>query len=140
VSGAEVNRLVGQLVRVRELDPARFEEILLIPIKPTGGNQWWTFHEFELVHGPFAKGELRLHVDRTKALVSLYPREDKPLLDAGIDRAQWGDLKGMDVNPRIPPEGTDAYIYDVLGVKVSFQFLHHSRKLRSIALEWGVMA
>lgn len=53
-----------------------------------------------------------------------------------IEHDQWGQLEGMDINPRIPPEGTDAYIYDVRGVKLSFQFLHHSRTLRSIALEW----
>jgi hypothetical protein len=41
------------------------------------------------------------------------------------------------MNPRIPPEGTDAYIYEVGGVRVTFQFTHNSRGLCVVAMEWG---
>jgi hypothetical protein len=73
VSGADVDRLVAQLVRIRELDKTRFEEILATPIKETDSNGSWAFHEFEISHGPFAKGELRLEVGARRALLSLFP-------------------------------------------------------------------
>ena len=136
MSATDINRIVGELVRVRELDRARFEELLAVRIEETGGNAYWIFHEFDLVQGPFAKGELRVHVDRDKALLVLYPRGDVGRDELGL--GQWGEVKSIDVNPGIPPEGTDAYIYDVLGVKVSFQFTHLSQQLRLVVLDWVI--
>lgn len=137
VSGADVDRLVAQLVRIRELDKARFEEILATPIKETDSNGSWTFHEFEISHGPFAKGDLRLEVGARRALLSLFPPEDEPIPVDALDLSQWGELKGIDSNPHVPPEGADSFIYNVLGVKVWFVFWHGSWTLRSVSLHWG---
>ncbi len=140
MSEQAVNRIVGQLARIGALEVARFEELLATVFKRTIENPYWTGYEFELPNGPFARGEFRLDKAGDKALLSLWPRDELALAESDLDLSQWGEVRGIDVNPRIPPEGTDAYIYDVLGVQVSFQLTHHSRRLRSVALEWGVPA
>jgi hypothetical protein len=137
VSGADVDRLVSQFVRIRELDKARFEEILATPIKETHSNSSWTLHEFDISQGPFAKGDLRLEAGARRALLSLFTLEDEPISIDALDLSQWGKLKGIDSNPHIPPEGAFSYIYNVFGVKVWFQFLRGSRTLRSVSLHWG---
>ncbi len=132
-----VNQVVEQLTGNKALETARFEALLATPLKKTNENPYWTFYEFELPSGPFAGGELRLGKTPGQALLSLMARETSPLKESDLDLTRWGEVRGIDVNPRIPPEGTDAYSYTVNGVKVSFQFTHHSRQLRSLALEWG---
>ena len=50
---------------------------------------------------------------------------------------QWGQAVNVDINPQIPPEGTDAYTYAVNGARLSFQLTHVTRRLRTVTIEWG---
>lgn len=132
-----INEIVGRLARIGALEVAGFEKLLATTFKQGESNPYWSFYEFELQGGPFARGEFRLSKEGNKALLSLWPRDELALSEKGIDLGSWGQVRNIDVNPRIPPEGTDAYIYEAQGVRVSFQFTHNSRRLRSVALEWG---
>ncbi len=139
MSGETVNQMVGQLAR-GTLDAARLQGLLATTFKQSNENPYWTYYEFELKNGPFARGEFRLSKEGGKALLSLMAREEPALTENDLDLSQWGEVSNIRVSPRIPPEGTDAYSYNVEGVKVSFQFTHTSRRLRSVALEWGAVA
>ena len=137
MDGKTLNKLVEQLAKVEDLTPKRFAEALSTQVEETDQNKHWTFYEFTLGSGPFERGELRLAKTGDAALLSLWPAENAALAEQDLDLDHWGELINIDINPRIPPEGTDALIYDVHGIQVSFQFLHNSRRLRSVALEWG---
>jgi len=135
-----INQVVDGLVRMDSLEVPRIEEALQAKLTQTNKNDYWTFYEFKLSNSPFALGEFRLSNDGSKALLSLRTEPAQAPTEKDLDLARWGPISGIDVNPHIRPEGTDAYIFDVQGVRVSFQLLHSSRRLRSIALEWGTTA
>lgn len=96
----------------------------------------WTFYGFEPSQGPFSRGEFRRNNDGSKAL--LRPWNDAANVPTMRDHnlPRWGPISAADLNPHIQAEGTNAYIYDVQGVRVSFQLWHVSRRLRSVALKW----
>lgn len=137
MSNETINPLVGQLTSSAP-DVTQLQEVLATTFRPTDANPYWTFYEFELKDGAFARGEFRLGKEQAgQALLSLWAREDAPVVGDTLNLRQWGEVTSFSANPRIPPEGADAYTYDVNNVKVSFQFMHTSRKLRSVSLEWG---
>ncbi len=138
MNGQPVNQLVDKLVHGGVPPVVRLEEVLDTTLKPMEeNNPQWHFYQFELKNGSFKGGEFRLSQDGTRALLTLTPREEHPLKEDDLDLRPWGEVRDIDINPRIPPEGTDAYIYDVGGVRLTFQFTHNSRGLRTIAMEWG---
>ena len=111
----------------------------LLGAAPKAGqeNPHWKFYALELPSGPFKGGELRLSTGGDRALLSLLPRDEQPLKESDLDLKQWGQASHIDINPQIPPEGTDAYSYTVNGARLSFQFTHVSRRLRTVTVEWG---
>lgn len=116
---------------------AGLEKLLGTAPKPTQENPHWKFYQFDLPGGPFKGGELRLSTAGQRALLSLMPREQSPVVESDLDLKPWGPVRNIDINPQIPPEGTDAYIYDVQGARLAFQFTHVSRRLRTVTVEWG---
>ncbi|MBM4424940.1 MAG: hypothetical protein FJ030_16405 [Chloroflexi bacterium] len=136
MSEQSVNEIVGRLAGITLPEMARFESALATTLKQTEENPKWVFYGFALKDGPFAAGELRLSKAGNKALLALSAREESPIVEDDLDLSQWGDVRDIDANPRIPPEGADAYVYGIQGVQVSFQFTHNSRRLRSVVLEW----
>ena len=132
-----VNPLLQQLASGGIPTVAGLAQILGTPLKPAQENPHWKFYSFELPSGPFKGGELRLSTAGERALVSLMGRDEAALLEDDINFKPWGAVRHIDINPAIPPEGTDAYAYDLPGVRLSFQFMHVSRRLRSATLEWG---
>jgi hypothetical protein len=137
MSGQPVDPIVKSLVGAGIPTVTSLEKLLGTSPKPTQENPYWKFYQFELPVGPFKSGELRLSTAGDRALLSLAPDDQDAPAEADLDLRQWGAARNIDINPQIPPEGTDAYIYDAQGVKLAFQFTHHSRRLRSVTLEWG---
>jgi hypothetical protein len=138
MSAEQVNALVGQLAGNQSLQVKSFESLLGTSLKSTSENPYWGFHEFTLSSGPFANGELRLHKTDQKALLSLGARDASGVSQGDLDLKRWGEVRHLNVNPRIPPEGVDSYMYKVNGVQLTFQFTHQSHRLYMVVLEWGV--
>lgn len=138
MTNLSIYQLVEALVQPGSLDVSRIEGVLQAKFSQVKKNDYWTFYEFRLSKGPFDHGDFRISNDGSKALLGLWPDPAKALAERELDLTHWGPISGIDVNPHIQPEGTDAYIFDVRGVRVSFQLLHRSRQLRSVVLEWGV--
>ena len=135
MTAVSVNQIINSLTGVTRLAADEFASRLGAPLAQTDENPYWVFYDFKPAE-PFASGELRLGKQADRALVILSLPEASDLKRADLDLSAWGQLRGLDPNPRIPPEGADAYIYEVNGVQVSFQFTHTSRRLRAVALEW----
>jgi len=136
MSAQSVNQMVDRLARAASLNAERFAALLGAPVTPSEDNPYWSFYTFKLPDGPFAGGELRVSKAGDAALLSLQPRDPPGLTAADIDRSAWGPRLSLVPNPRIPPEGADTEVYKKDGVKVSTQWWHNSRKLRSLVLEW----
>jgi hypothetical protein len=137
LSSQPVDQLLKQLASGATPTVSGLEQALGVNLKPSKENPHWKFYQFELPGGPFKGGEFRLSAAGDRALLSLLPRDEPGLVETDFDLRQWGAARNLDINPQIPPEGTDAYIYDVQGARLSFQFTHVSRRLRSVTLEWG---
>jgi hypothetical protein len=137
MSGQQVDELVKTVIGAGMPTVAGLEKLLRIKLKPTQDNPFWKFYTFELADGPCQGGELRVSVAGDRALLSLTPRDNAPLAEADFDLRQWGPATNIDINPQIPPEGTDGYTYAVNGTRLSFQFTHVTRRLRTATVEWG---
>jgi hypothetical protein len=137
MNGETVNQVVNEIVGVG-LHPGRLQEILATTFTKSDENPYWTFYTFGLKDSPFAGGEFRLSKEGGKALLSLMTGEGSPVNENDLDLSRWGQVRNINISPRIQPEGADAYVYGVDGAQVSFQFTHTSRRLRSVAVEWGV--
>lgn len=134
MSAQAVNQTIDKLAVATVPEKDGLEASLGTTLKQTRENPYWTFYEFELSNDDWTTGEFRRGKDENKALLILWPKDG--VLEKDLNLKQRGLVKNMDINPRIPPEGADSLIYDVNGVKVSYQFTHTSRKLRVVALEW----
>ena len=137
MSGQQVDELVKTVISAGTPTVAGLEKLLGVTLKPTQENPYWKFYAFELTGGPFQGGELRLNLAGDRALLSLSPRDNAPLAETDFDLRQWGPATNVDINPQIPPEGTDGYTYAVNGTRLSYQFTHVSRHLRTTTVEWG---
>ena len=135
MTATSVNEIISLLTDITRLEAGEFASRLGAPLEQTDENPYWVFYDFKPAE-PFATGELRLGKPADRALLVLSLPEDSELKRADLDLSPWGQPRGLDPNPRIPPEGADAYLYEVNGVQVSFQFTHTSRRLRLVALEW----
>lgn len=129
-----VNQWIKRLVAITTPNLASFEQQLGATAQQTDENPHWTFYQFTLP-SPWAGGELRLQKAGGQALLVLTPQV--VLTDKDLELKQWGELKGIDPNPHIPPEGADTYWYEVNGVKLAFQFTHETYRLQEVALQWG---
>jgi len=137
MSGDDVTKLVDTLAQGGLPDAAPLATLLGTTFKAGGANPYWTIYNFTLNNSPFARGDFRLSKDGQKALLNLETGNDSTLVADDLDLTAWGPVVGISPNPRIPPEGADAYIYKVNQVKVSVQYTHQSRKLLAVSLEWG---
>ena len=137
MSGQQMDELVKTVISAGLPSVAGLEKLLGTQLKPTQENPFWKFYAFELSGGPFQRGELRLSLAGDRALLSLSPRDSAPLTETDLNLRQWGPAVNVDINPQIPPEGTDAYTYRLNGMRLSFQFTHVSRRLRTVTAEWG---
>jgi hypothetical protein len=135
MSGQSLNTTVDTLATSAAPSKEGVEAALGTSLKQTKDNPYWTFYEFRLDSDDVTGGEFRKGKDGKSALLILNPVDS--LTEDDLALAQRGTVKSIDINPRIPPEGTDTQIYDVNGVRVSFQFTHNSRRLRGLALEWA---
>lgn len=132
-----INELVENLTDTAVLELAYFERVFGTSFQETNRNRFWTFYDFTPSSVDFETGELRLDKTGERALLILNPAESSSISESALDLRRWGEPSGFDVNPAIPPEGTEAYVYMIRGVKVSFQLTHASRNLLTLVLEWG---
>ncbi len=137
MSGETVEQLLKQLATPKLPEVAGLAKSLGTTLQKTSENPYWIVYDFELINQPWERGQLRLSQDGQKALLNLETRAEPGLKESDLNLSQWGEVKGIDPNPRIPPEGADTYLYQVDGVRLAFEFTHQSRLLRGVSLEWA---
>jgi hypothetical protein len=130
------------LESMAQADPAalaQLEAYLAAKLAQTDENLYWKFYEFT-TQGAFAHGEYRLSKEGKSAMLILSTADDSQITLDDLGLKDWGEVRHITVNPRIPPEGTVTHIYSVNGVKVSLQFTHTTERLLDAVLEWGAPA
>lgn len=132
-----INELVEDLTTTAVLELSHFEGVFEASFQETQQNRFWTFYEFTPNASDYELCELRLDKSGERALLILNPSESSPISESTLDLGRWGEPSDIDINPHIPPEGIEAYIYEIVGVKVSFQLTYVSRNLLTLTLEWG---
>jgi hypothetical protein len=137
MSEETVREIIDQLVGLTSRDPEDLERIFSTRLVSSDDNPYSQIYDFEIPEGPFERGDLRQSVDEDKGHISLWARHELGLTKDDLDLQGWGEVENIKINPRIQPEGVDSFIYSVDEVKVTVQLTHQSRKLRSIALDWG---
>lgn len=137
MSDKTINQLIEALAQGAP-DVERLQSTLATAFKQSNENPYWTYYEFDLQNSPFVHGEYRRGKTGNKALLSLMPVVDTLVNENDLALERWGEVQNFRINPRIPPEGTDTFIYRIDNAQVSFQLTHTSRRLRSVVLEWGV--
>jgi hypothetical protein len=137
MSEDSVRTVIDQLVALESFDRGALERIFSTRLTASDDNPYSMIYDFDIPSGPFERGDLRLSVDADRGHISLWAREELGLTEEDLDLQDWGDVVGINANPRFPPEGLDGYVYLLDEVRVSVQLTHHSRKLRSVALDWG---
>lgn len=128
---------VEDLTKVTDPDLEAFAEALGEQPSPTRENPKWAMYELDLDHPQLERADLRLAKTGTGALLSLWAINKNPPTEKDLELGKWGQPISIDINPRIPPEGTVAFVYLVNDVRVAVQMTHTTRKLRSISLEWS---
>lgn len=137
MSGQAVREMVSALVGIEFGEPEQLAATLGGSLELTDENEHWSFYAVDLPVGPFVRGDYRVSRAGDRALLSLTPRSGEALSESQLDFTAWGELQNIDVNPRIPPEGTDTLIFETEGVQLRLQFTHQSRQLRTLSMRWG---
>lgn len=136
MSAQEVHELVDRISRMTSVSAQSLSGVLGVSLLQRRQTQSWAFFEFALQSGPLAHGELKVRRQGTEALIVLDVRESEPLTYDDLSLARYGEPVSMRLNPAIPPEGANAYGYDVRGVHVYFEFRSVSNRLRTVSFEW----
>lgn len=136
MSAEAIIELIEKLSQISDPQLTDFAQLLGAEPVPSRENPSWNMYQAKLDDSGLERADLRLAKTGGQAHLSLWPSDSAQILqqDLGLDR--WGQPVSIDINPRIPPEGTVAFVYDLNHTRVAFQMTHTSRQLRSIALEW----
>lgn len=137
MGAVSLSNFVEALTGISDPDLETFVEALGGEPSPTGENPKWAMYELDLDHPHLERADLRLAKTGSGALLSLWAANKNPPTEKDLQLDEWGQPISIDINPRIPPEGTVAFVYLVNDVRVSVQMTHTTRKLRSISLEWS---
>lgn len=131
-----VRDLIDAVVRVSPVEPQEIERALGISLARTGGLPPVEWYEGALEGVLYAKVDFRRNLETGMRLLVLSPCEECLIHEDDLDVARYGPIATIDMNPNIPPEGTQAFLKDVRGVRVSWQFTMRSRTLRCLTFEW----
>lgn len=135
-----IDEMVELVTRVTDLAAPNAQAIgvtLRCNVRMTDDDEYMMEYALSFESGRFSEGEFRVaKMKPGSALLSLVPQPNTPIVEAELSFDEFGPLVAMSPNPRIPPEGTSAYIYRVNDVNVSFQFHRTSRTLRTLAFDW----
>lgn len=136
MSAESIIKLVEKLSQISAPKVADFAELLGVEPERSRENPSWNMYQAKLAETGLERADLRLAKSDGRAHLSLWPQDSAQISEQDLGLSRWGQPVSIDINPRIPPEGTVAFVYDLNHTRVAVQMTHTSRQLRSIALEW----
>jgi hypothetical protein len=132
----ETQQTIDGLLSLGQPTPNDVSDVLGVPLLKAETSPYWDAYEGGPA-GSFFNVCLKIgRADATWLLFLQYEPSRAPQRDA-LDLRPYGPVVDVEVNPRIPPEGTQSFKYEYRGVSVFFEFTAVTQRLRSISLEYG---
>jgi hypothetical protein len=130
----ETQQTIDWLVSLGKPTPKDVSAALGVPLLKGDTSPYWDAYEGGPA-GAFLNVCLKIgRADGTWLLFLQYEPSRAPQRDA-LDLRPYGPVVDVEVNPRIPPEGTQSFKFEYRGVSVFFEFTAVTQRLRSISLE-----
>jgi hypothetical protein len=129
----DLYRHIDCIVGLPMINVAEVGKALGIRLLKERENPYWEFYEAGAGSG-FERVYFNLSKQGPNWLLAWdYPLSHQPL-ESELDLSRYGAVKNIEVNPRIPPEGTltHEFLYAALKVKVVFSAAKH--RLRGAGL------
>jgi hypothetical protein len=131
-----VDEIVDRVLATIRVEPGELGKALGIRfVKRDGGLPPMEYFDGQMMEGPFTTANLRL--DRRDGSAFLVLGESRePIMEASVAHRRFEPRALTDINPRVPPEGTEAPTYDVGGIRIAFEFTMFSRNLLLVSFDW----
>lgn len=131
----EIEQVCDRVLAVQA--PEGFGPALGIALKLVDKTDALESFEGTFATGVFADADLRINRSSGLKFLVLKVRPGAGVELKHLNLARYGSAPAaIDTNPRIPPEGTSTYFYDVRGCRIAFQFTARSRQLRAVSFDW----
>ena len=132
-----IHQSIEKYIQIEKLDEKQFADKIDGKLKETERSPAGTIYEFDLTDPVFSHGELRLDTSGEWAILILQPSDDAQVEEDDLGLERWGEIRHLNINPDVPPEGIIEFTYEADSVLITFLFSEGSRILDSVILEWG---
>jgi hypothetical protein len=129
----DVHKSIDRIVSLATPTPAGVSAVLGISLSSGESSPYWD----AFTSGPTGEllaVSLKIGRDGSWLLFFHYDPIFAPQKDA-LDLSKYGPVVEVDVNPRIPPEGTESFKYNYCGSSLFFEFTTKTHRLRSVSIE-----
>jgi hypothetical protein len=137
---AAIRAIVDAVIGLAQVEPQEIGRVLGLTLQPRNPSPPMEYFEAVLRSGPFESVDFRLNRETGLAFLVLTPAEGTKITEASIDLTPYGAVVDIDINPQIPPEGTQAFAQDAgalrMRTRIHWQFTMESRLLRLVSFEW----
>lgn len=129
----DVHDHICQILALPKVSVGDISRVLGVTFRKDRENPHWEFYESDRT-GPFEEVLLNLAKPGPGWHVFVHYLEPWAPCENELDLDRYGIVKDIELNPRIPPEGTRTISYDYQGVYISFQFTTITKRLRAISI------
>jgi hypothetical protein len=129
----DLHRSIDRIVSLATPTPGGVSAVLGISLSKSESSPYWD----AFTSGPTGElqaASLKIGRDGSWLLFLHYDSTSAPQKDA-LDPSKYGPVVEVDVNPRIPPEGTESFKYNYCGASLFFEFTAKTHRLRSVSIE-----
>lgn len=129
----DFHRHLAAIVSLPAVCPQTVARVLNVALRKVSENPYWEFYQCG-PHGPFSEVQFKLSRQGLAWLLAWTYEPSQAPREQDLDFTAYGLLQNLDLNPRIPPEGTEIRQYCYMGLKLFLEFTARSRRLRGAAL------
>lgn len=131
---ARIEELIDRVLRARS--PEDFARLLAIELHEGSPEGSLENHRGDFPDGPLTWADLRVNRLNGLMFLVLHAKDEPPIALGHVDLKRRGEPISVDVNPDTAPEGTTGFVYQVLGVAVTYTFTTLSQRLLHVSLKW----
>jgi hypothetical protein len=129
----DLHQSIDRIVPLATPTPGGVSTVLDVALSKGESSPYWD----AFTSGPAGEllaASLKIGRDGSWLLFLHYDPTSAPQKNA-LDLSRYGPAVEVDVNPRIPPEGTESFKYNYCGASLFFEFTTKTHRLRSVSIE-----
>lgn len=127
---------IDSVFALRSVDVTTVGKALGVQLLKDSENLYWVFYE-AAANGQLEKVNLNISKDGLRWLLAWDYQSDVAPFEHDVELKRLGEVKNIQMNPGIMPEGTVTYEFEWAKTKVLVEFAAISRRLRGVALHKG---